>query len=45
MAAEALEIIVDKPGFKAAVFPGKGSYFEITGNDLEALFALVASGV
>ena len=41
MATEALEIVVDKPGFKAAVHPGKGGYLEITGNDAAALVALM----
>lgn len=41
MAAEALEIIVDKPGFKASVHPGKGGYFEISGSDTAALVAVL----
>lgn len=41
MAAEALAIVVDKPGFQATVYPGKGSYFEISGNDTRALVALL----
>lgn len=40
MAAEALEIIVDRAGFKATVYPGTRGYFEITGNDQAALIAL-----
>lgn len=41
MPAEALEIVIDKPEFKATVHPGKGSYFEISGNDTPALVALL----
>ena len=41
MAAEALEIMVDRPDFKASVFPGKGGYFEIGGNDAGVLVALL----
>jgi predicted transcriptional regulator len=41
MAAEALEIMVDKRHFKAVVHPGKGDYLEISGNDTAALVALM----
>jgi len=41
MAAEALEIVTDTPGFRAEVFPGDGSYFEIGGSPEEPLFALL----
>ncbi len=41
MAVEALEIIVDKRGFKAELFSGPNGYFEITGNDQQALFSLL----
>ena len=41
MIADAIEVLVDKPGFKVYVFPGKGEYFEIGASDEAALTALL----
>jgi predicted RNase H-like HicB family nuclease len=41
MIADAIEALVDKPGFQARVFPGKGDYFEIGANDQATLVAFL----
>jgi DNA-binding XRE family transcriptional regulator len=39
MIADAIELLVDKEGFKVDVYPGKGEYFEIGSTDTAALAA------
>jgi predicted RNase H-like HicB family nuclease len=41
MIAEAIELHVDKEGFKVDVYPGKGEYFEIGSRDSAALAAFL----
>jgi hypothetical protein len=41
MAADAVESLVGKEGFRAVVFPGKAGYFELGSNDEAAFFALL----
>ena len=41
MIAEAIELHVDKRGFKVDVYPGKGEYFEIGSTDSAALAAFL----
>lgn len=33
MIADAIQALVNKPGFKVAVFPGEGNYLELGAND------------
>lgn len=41
MAADAVEALVGKKGFKAVVHPGEAGYFELGSNDEAAFFALL----
>ena len=41
MIADAIEVLVNKPGFEARVFPGKGEYFEVGASDEAALTAFL----
>jgi len=41
MIADAIESLVNKKGFKIEVFPGKGSYFELSSRDLSTLTAFL----
>ena len=41
MIADAIEMLVDKEGFKVDVYPGKGEYFEVGSKDTAALAALL----
>jgi len=41
MIADAIEVLVNKPGFEIRVFPGKGEYFEIGASDEAALTAFL----
>lgn len=41
MIADAIEVLVSKPGFRVHVYPGKGDYFEIGASDEAALTALL----
>ena len=41
MIADAIEALIDKPGFKIHVYPGKGEYFEIGANDEAVLTAFL----
>ena len=41
MILDAIESLVNKKGFKAEVFPGKGPYFEVSSPDLAALTAFL----
>jgi predicted RNase H-like HicB family nuclease len=41
MIADAIETLVNKPGFKIHLFPGKGDYFEIGASDEAALTAFL----
>ena len=41
MIADAIETLVNKPGFKVQVFPGKGEYFEVGASDEAALTAFL----
>ena len=41
MIADAIEALVDKPGFKVDVHPGKGDYFEVGAKDQATLFAFM----
>lgn len=41
MIADAIEMLVDKPGFKIHLFPGKGEYFEIGASDESVLTAFL----
>jgi predicted RNase H-like HicB family nuclease len=41
MIADALEALVNKEGFKAEVYPGKGDYFEVYSQDLAAMIAFL----
>ena len=40
MVGDAVEVLVNKPGFKVDVYPGKGAYFEIGSDDVGSLTAL-----
>lgn len=41
MISDAIETLVNKPGFKIRLFPGKGEYFEIGASDESALTAFL----
>lgn len=41
MISDAIETLVNKPGFKIHLFPGKGDYFEIGASDESALTAFL----
>ncbi len=41
MIADAIEVLVNKPGFNVDVYPGKGEYFEIGASDEAALTAFL----
>ena len=41
MIADAIEELVNKPGFKISVFPGKDEYFEIAASDEAVLIAFL----
>ena len=41
MIADAIEVLVNKPGFEIRVFPGKGEYFEVGASDEGALTAFL----
>jgi hypothetical protein len=41
MAADAVETLVNTPGFQAAIFPGAGEYFEVGAENQAALTALL----
>jgi len=41
MIADAIEVLVNKPGFEVRVFPGKGEYFEVGASDEGALTAFL----
>ena len=41
MIADAIEVLVNKPGFEVRVFPGKGEYFEVGASDEAALTAFL----
>ena len=41
MIADAIECLVDKPGFKIQIYLGKGGYFEVGAEDQAALTALL----
>jgi hypothetical protein len=41
MIADAIEVLIDKPGFRVQVFPGPGREFEIGAADEAALTALL----
>jgi hypothetical protein len=41
MIADAIETLVDRPGFAIRVFPGDGEHFEVGANDEAALTALL----
>jgi len=41
MIADAIEILVNKPGFEVRVFPGKSEYFEIGASDEATLTAFL----
>lgn len=41
MIADAVETLINKPGFKLIVFPGKVEYFEVGANDEAALTAFL----
>lgn len=41
MIVDLVETMVNKPGFKAEVYPGKGGWFELGSNDVGKLFALM----
>ena len=41
MAADAIETLVDTPGFHVAIFPGSGQYFEVGSENHAALTALL----
>jgi predicted RNase H-like HicB family nuclease len=41
MIADAIEMLVDKEGFKVDVYPGKGEYFEIGSKDSATLGAFL----
>jgi DNA-binding transcriptional regulator YiaG len=41
MIADAIETLVNKPGFRVDVFPGEGDYFELGANDQAALTAFL----
>ena len=41
MMADAIESLVDKEGFEVEVHPGKGDYFEVSGEDQATLFAFM----
>jgi DNA-binding XRE family transcriptional regulator len=41
MIVDLVETMVDKPGFKAEVYPGKDGWFELGANDVGRLFAFM----
>ena len=41
MVADAIESLANRPGFKLAVYPGVGEYFEVGSEDLATLTALL----
>lgn len=41
MIADAIEVLVNKPGFEVRVSPGKGEYFEVGASDEAALTAFL----
>lgn len=41
MIADAIESLANRPGFKVAVHPGSGEYFEVGADDLATLTALL----
>ena len=41
MIAEAIELLVNRPGFAVQVFPGDGAHFEVGANEQAALTALL----
>jgi len=41
MAAELVESLIDRAGFKATIHPGKHGMFELSANDMGALIGLV----
>lgn len=41
MIADAVETLINKPGFELIIFPGKGDYFEVGANDEAALTAFL----
>ena len=41
MISDAIEMLVNKPGFEIHLFPGKGEYFEIGSSDESALTAFL----
>lgn len=41
MIADAIEALVNKPGFTVQVFPGEGEYFEVGANDPATLTAFL----
>jgi hypothetical protein len=43
MIADAIEVLIDKPGFKADVYPVSKNEFEVGSEDINALIALLVS--
>jgi hypothetical protein len=41
MITDAIELLVNKKGFKVEVFPGRGQYFEVSSPDLATLIAFL----